>query len=1197
MEKKFAAIRNDLLNTSLLVFAFSTFALAASSLYRIQSIGWQPLFLLHVLTIPLTWGLYFFRNRLSFTTRLTLYLGGWGINALAAALQWGPWGNWPITLTILPILTVLFYNRRWGFIIAVVVCLSILPIAFLFIRSNMQINFDPQAYLRHPSAWLFLILNYLMVTLSLIYPIGEMQKTLLANMETLQQNSLALEAGQNELFQTLEFLPVAIGCADTQGNILYTNRAFHETFGYTIAEIPTLDMWFQKAYPTPTYRQSTLETWNADLATIRDGGTASARLYRITTQAGQDLEVEVDAQIVGDRIIAAFNNVTARRQVEQLVAQERRLLRTVIDNLPDAVYAKDTQRRKILANLADLTNIGKPESEVLGKTDDDVFPSESAQRFRADDQIVLETGQAIHNREELLINQQGEKRWLLTTKLPLRDETGQITGLVGIGRDVTDQRQAETALRESAERFRSIVENTDAGYFFIDKDGTLRDINSAWLRLYHFTWPEEVLGRHYLKVQQVADIARAQEIFEGILRGDPHYQSGEFSRQCKDGAIGYHTFSARPVSRGDEVVGIEGFLIDTTEQKQTEAALRLSEQRFRALFEAMTEGVAIHEILYDEAGTPVDYRVIDINPAYTTHTGVTREDVIGIKASELYRISPPPYFDIYEKAAMTGVPAQFETYFAPLHRHFGISVFSPNKGQFATVFEDITMRKHADVERERLLTQIQESAQQLRQIMDTVPEGVLLLGVSGRIVLTNPVANTYLALLAEYQSGVFLKRLGDRPLVELLTAPTEGLWHEITADARHFEAIARPLEDAMEPSGWVLVIRDVTQEREVQRNMQRQERLAVVGQLAAGIAHDFNNILAGIMLYSQMSLRMPDLPPKLRERLTVIEEQSHRASDLINQILDFSRRAVLDRRPLDLVPFVKEQVKLWKHTLPENIHITLTCAEDAYIVNADLTRMQQMLINLVVNARDAMPDGGDLRITLAQVRVKNVSSAPLPEMAVGEWVRVSITDTGSGIPDAVLARLFTPFFTTKAPGKGTGLGLAQVYGIVAAHEGRIDVKSAVNVGTTFDIYLPLLKLPETTRWLPDDSELPLGNAETILVVEDNATTRAALVESLELLHYRVLEASDGAAALEIFAQQQEDIALVLSDMVMPAMGGKALAQALHQRNPALPVIVVSGHPLDQENETLQLAGVTAWLQKPPGLEQLAETLARVLGRK
>ncbi len=1197
MEKKVGAIRNDLLNTSLLVFGLCTFAFATSSLSRIQSTGWQPLFLLHILTIPLTWGLYLFRHKIPFMPRLLLYVGGWSCAALAGALQWGLLGTWPLALMIVPILITLFYSRRWGLIVTLLVSLSILPIGFLFSRGTLELDFDPRIYMEHPSSWLFLILNYLAVALSLVYPIGKMQKTLLANMETLQQNSLALEAGQNELFQTLEFLPVAIGVADTQGNVLYTNRTFQETFGYAVADITTLDLWFQKAYPDPAYRQSSREAWMTHIATMRAGGTLPDPLYRITTQAGQELEVVVSVQLAGDRIITAFNNITERRQVEQLVAQERRLLRTVIDNLPDAIYAKDMQRRKILANLNDLTNIGKPEAEVLGKTDEDVYPPESAARFLKDDLFVLETGQTLRAREELHVNQNGQERWLLTTKLPLRDETGQMIGMVGIGRDITEQRRAETALRESAERFRSIVENTDAGYFFLDKAGIIRDVNPAWLKLYRYTWPEEVLGRHYAEVQQITDVEKADEIVAGILRGDPHYQSGEFSRQCKDGAIGYHTFSARPVSRGDEVVGIEGFLIDTTEQKQTEAALRLSEQRFRALFEAMTEGVAIHEILYDEAGTPVDYRVIDINPAYTTHTGITRQDVIGIKASELYRISPPPYFDIYEKAAMTGVPTQFETYFAPLHRHFGISVFSPNNGQFATVFEDITMRKRADAERERLMAQIQESAQQLRQIMDAVPEGVLLLGVSGRIILTNPVANTYLAFLAEYQSGAILERLGDRPLAELLTSPEQGLWHAITADSRHFEAIARPLENEGEPSGWVLVLRDVTQEREIQRNMERQERLAVVGQLAAGIAHDFNNILAGIMLYSQMSLRMPDLPPKLRERLTVIEEQSHRASDLINQILDFSRRAVLDRRPLDLVPFVKEQVKLWEHTLPENIHITLTCAEDAYIVNADLTRMQQMLINLVVNARDAMPDGGDLRVTLAQVRVKNASSAPHPEMAVGEWVRVSITDTGSGIPDAVLARLFTPFFTTKAPGKGTGLGLAQVYGIVAAHEGRIDVKSAVNVGTTFDIYLPLLKLPETTRWLPDNSELPLGNAETILVVEDNATTRAALVESLELLHYHVLEASDGAAALEIFAQQQEDIALVLSDMVMPAMGGKALAQALHQRNPALPVIVVSGHPLDQESETLQLAGVTAWLQKPPGLEQLAETLARVLGRR
>ncbi len=508
--------------------------------------------------------------------------------------------------------------------------------------------------------------------------------------------------------------------------------------------------------------------------------------------------------------------------------------------------------------------------------------------------------------------------------------------------------------------------------------------------------------------------------------------------------------------------------------------------------------------------------------------------------------------------------------------------------------EDITARKSAEAERERLFAQLLESERRTRQIMEAAPEGVLLLDAGLRVQMLNPAAKLFFPLLSETEPGQPLRQLGARPIADLLTLPPYGLWHTVDVRGRHFQMIARPLEIGTTLDGWVLIIRDVTEERYVQEQLQRQERLVVVGQLAAGIAHDFNNILAAIVLYSQMSLRMPDLPPKLAERLSVIIEQSHRAADLINQILDFSRRAVLDRRPLDLAPLLKEQVKLWEHTLPETIRINFVHGDDVHTISADPTRIQQVLLNLVVNARDAMPEGGTLSVTLSRLQVADAKRAPLPDMPAGDWIRVTVGDTGTGIPDDVLPRIFDPFFTTKEPGKGTGLGLAQVYGIVTAHEGHIGVKTEVGVGTTFTLYFPALILVKASLAPKFDSAPVQGNGETILVVEDNDITRAALVESLSALNYRVLDAVNGKVALDVFGQHRDEIALVLSDMVMPEMSGKALAQALLQQAPALPVVMMSGHPLDQESEMLRAMGVGAWIQKPPDLTELAEILARKL---
>jgi len=517
-----------------------------------------------------------------------------------------------------------------------------------------------------------------------------------------------------------------------------------------------------------------------------------------------------------------------------------------------------------------------------------------------------------------------------------------------------------------------------------------------------------------------------------------------------------------------------------------------------------------------------------------------------------------------------------------------------NARLYETVQQELT-------ERNRLAAQIHEQAQQLQQIMNTVPEGVLLLDVDGRVILANPVAEKDMAVLAK-KVGDTLTHLGDRPLAELLTSPPKGLWHEVATESQSFEVIARPMESGPTPGGWVLVIRDVTQEREIQKRIQQQDRLASVGQLAAGIAHDFNNIMAVIVLYAQMGLRLPDLPPKLRERLTTISRQAEHATDLIQQILDFSRRAVLERRPMGLVPFLKEQVRLLERTLPESIKVDLAYSADEHTVNADPTRMQQVIMNLAVNARDAMPAGGELRIRLDRLQIRPGEAPPLHGMEAGEWVRVTVSDTGAGIPPEVLPHIFDPFFTTKAP-LGTGLGLAQVYGIVKQHEGEVDVTTKVGHGTTFTIYLPALSVSEPEARPSETQALPQGQGETILVVEDNAAAREALMDTLELLNYRVLGAANGREALEILESpplspplggRKGGIALVLSDLVMPEMGGQALFHALRQRGLALPMVMLTGHPMEKELKNLRAQGLSGWLLKPLSVEQLAQVVARAL---
>lgn len=500
-------------------------------------------------------------------------------------------------------------------------------------------------------------------------------------------------------------------------------------------------------------------------------------------------------------------------------------------------------------------------------------------------------------------------------------------------------------------------------------------------------------------------------------------------------------------------------------------------------------------------------------------------------------------------------------------------------------------------ETQRLLAQTREQTQQLQQIMNIVPDGILLLDGRQRIVSVNQAGELYLNTLGEIGEDGRLTRIGRHTLEELYQPiPTPPPWKELSSgDGKLLcEAAVWPLDRSREKDHWVLVIQDVTEERAKRGHRMAQERLAIVGQMAAGIAHDFNNIMAVIVLYTQMLLQMPNLPPKEEKRLLTIFQQSRRASELIHQILDFSRQSILERRPLSLQPFLKELTHLLQRTLPENIRIILEYDEGQFLINGDPTRIQQVVMNLALNAQDAMPNGGTLKLSLREVMLTNEQEPPLPDMAPGTWLQLQVCDNGKGIAAENLSHIFEPFFTTKSVGQGPGLGLAQVYGIVRQHEGFIDVQSAVNQGTTFSIYLPAF-VPEKESVPDSKPKLPRsGKRETILIVEDDENARMAIVEILEMLNYKTLAAANGADALVLFKNHYSQIDLVLSDMVMPVMDGAALHLALSKLQPDVKMVMMTGYPLEQSGKTFLKQNVVAWMQKPLHTEQIAKTVYQAL---
>ena len=396
--------------------------------------------------------------------------------------------------------------------------------------------------------------------------------------------------------------------------------------------------------------------------------------------------------------------------------------------------------------------------------------------------------------------------------------------------------------------------------------------------------------------------------------------------------------------------------------------------------------------------------------------------------------------------------------------------------------------------------------------------------------------------------------------------------------------------------------------RQTQEQMVKQERLAVVGQLAAGIAHDFNNILAAITLYSQLVMRAADLPTKLHGRMEAIVAQSDRAAALIQQILDFSRRSPITPQSTSLSAFLQQLLDLLQHALPETIQTTLKIdslrAEIDDIVEIDPTRIQQVLLNLAVNARDAMPNGGELQIRLVPFQVDEepitVASGTL---LTGSWLRLDVSDTGTGIQPEDLSRLFEPFFTTKGVGKGSGLGLSQVWGIIKQHNGEVDVTSKVGNGSTFSIFLPAHPQTQPSPPLVETNTLPTGHGERVLIVEDNDEVRAALVVTLTQLGYQTVDVSNGQEAVNLMNQegvnqegvnQEGDrIALILSDLIMPILGGEALIHQLRAQGWHQPIVVLSGQPLSM-SEIEQSKNKVRWIPKPPAVDQLALTLNQAL---
>ncbi|HDR04371.1 MAG TPA: PAS domain S-box protein, partial [Candidatus Marinimicrobia bacterium] len=385
---------------------------------------------------------------------------------------------------------------------------------------------------------------------------------------------------------------------------------------------------------------------------------------------------------------------------------------------------------------------------------------------------------------------------------------------------------------------------------------------------------------------------------------------------------------------------------------------------------------------------------------------------------------------------------------------------------------------------------------------------------------------------------------------------------------------------------------------EAQTRMIEQEKLAAVGKLAGGVAHEFNNILAGIMGFTEMMQARMHKPDFIRQGLSAILSNSERGARLVKQILDFSRRSIGQRTQIDLIELVNKSVIFLRNTMPETISISSASQDMEALVQADKHQLENLMTNLALNACDAMPNGGELIISVEPFTNKSPivlipSKETLPE---GKWILVTFKDTGKGIPPEIMSRIFEPFYTTKEVGEGSGMGLPQVYGIIRQHNGYIGIESVPEKGTCVRLYFPAKEISKADPNKFSNAGIAKGNGEELLLVEDDPTVRETSKLMLESINYRVSTAQNGREALAMIKDNPRRFKLIITDMVMPVMGGLHLAKKLIEENSELKLIAITGYPSENDNNEQVPANVAVTLQKPLRLQQLSNIIHQVLNK-
>ena len=800
-----------------------------------------------------------------------------------------------------------------------------------------------------------------------------------------------------------------------------------------------------------------------------------------------------------------------------------------------------------------------------------------------------------------IVRPDGSIRQVVDRGEAVRDGTGAVVLLRGTFDDLTEWRGAER-------RFRALFHNSPLNgviYRFVrDEAGEIVDweyVDINALGAGSTGLPaDQLVGRRMSEVVGADVMAPYIEVSREIARsGTPRTFETHFAHDDRD-------YLSAAFLLGDDQYAI--LSVDTTDRARAYTALRESEADYRSLFAHMQEGLA-HCRIDRVDGRPVDWTYLAVNEAFERQSGL--RGATGRRVSDLVPgiiESDPGLLETYGRVASGGGPERFETHVEALDAWFDVSVYSPTPDEFVAVFDVITERKRAEED-------LRARAARDALLVDASADGIFRIALPrGRFIDANPAACAIFGHPRDELLGLDILDLvetvtpGDTP-VTTLEIPPDALAGGIAtldrvvvrADGSRTNLSARM---RLLPDGTILVnARDQTREHALEQQVEQAQRMESVGRLAGGIAHDFNNLLMTINGYA--SLVLEALPPAdpLRPDVEAIREAGDRGAALTRQLLAFGRRQTLQPSAIDVGSVVAGLRSILTRLLGEDVTLHVRTDPGIGPVWADRSQLEQVIVNLVTNARDAMPDGGAIAIETTEVEMGPKDPRLRPQAAPGRYVRLAVTDTGGGMDDATIAHIFEPFFTTKSQGRGTGLGLSTVEGVVAQSGGFITVESRMGRGTTFDVFLPRTA-PVTGDPAPASAATPSAppsaprGTETILLVEDEPGVRVVAARMLRDLGYEVIEATGPTQALVVAGSHSGPIDLLVTDVIMPEMNGRILAERLAADRADLAVLFMSGYSPESVFRDGYLDEQAAYLRKPFSRDDLATKVRSLLeGRR